>query len=86
MGIVDIDDELEQIKDTATTKEYAVSQDERNLYHVLLLKGNRYDPKTGAELASPFIQKFAAKDFKNFQTYATQLGYTEVTILFDPTK
>lgn len=86
MSIVDIDEELEQIKNNATTEEYAVSPDERHLYHVLLLKGNRYNPKTGAELAKPFIQKFAVKDFKNFQAYAAQLGYTEVTILFDPTK
>lgn len=68
-----------------TSKKYAVAANEKDLYHVKMLKGKRYDSDTGVEISKAFVQKFTAAEFKAFEPFATKLGY-KYEILSDPTK
>lgn len=79
--------EEEEKKLTAASKQisYEVAEDEKGLYHVLLRKGSKHDSDTGKPLGVAYIQKFGVKDFINFKANHILLGFTEMTILHDPT-
>lgn len=76
---------LEVVAKPQTSKKYAVAANEKDLYHVKMLKGKRYDSDTGVEISKAFVQKFTAAEFKAFEPFATKLGY-KYEILSGPTK
>lgn len=66
-------------------KEYEVPVGEEGYFHVSQWKGDRFDPRTGKEVASKTVQKYSPADFANFKKYAPSLGYT-IEILHEPVK
>lgn len=64
---------------------YAVSPEEKDLYHVRLSLKNSFDPQTGKRIVKPFVQKYNVKMWKNIYDTIIAQGYN-VEILHDPTK
>lgn len=64
---------------------YAVSSEEKDLYHVRLSLKNSFDPQTGKRIVKPFVQKYNVKMWKTIYDTIIAQGYN-VEILHDPTK
>lgn len=54
---------------------YKAPETEKDLVHIKMYVGNRFDPDTGVEVAAYRIQKYNPTDFKNFENSAIRLGY-----------
>lgn len=67
-----------------TKENYIVSETEKGFYHVVM-EVKQYDPKTGAKISVPRLQKFNAPTFKKLRDNFERQGYT-MNILYDPTE
>lgn len=56
------------------------------LVHLSIVRGQRFDPNTGKEILSPYIQKFTYTEYMNFIKKAPLLGYNIVDELYNPYK
>lgn len=57
---------------------------ERDLYHVILEKPF-HDNATGKKLSPPaYTSKFSIPDFHQFERFAKSLGFTVVTVIWNP--
>lgn len=78
------DGTMRDVELTAVNKDnYIVPDGERAFYHVIM-ENKQYDPKTGAKLSRPRLQKFKAATFKKLRPNFERQGYT-LDILYDPT-
>lgn len=74
------DVELSQV----TKENYIVPEGEQGFYHVVM-EVKQYDPKNGAKISTPRVQKFNPQTFKKLKDNFERQGYTMV-ILYDPTE
>lgn len=74
-------------KAAVTTEEvaYVPKAGTEGKIHAELTKGQRFDPQTGKELSTPFIQLFDKAEFENFKKHAKVLGYA-VKVVYEPKK
>ena len=86
--LVDVDEVVEQkgAQEAKSTSEvlYLVPEGTENLVHVELVKGHRYDSRTGKEISKPFAQMFTLSEWQLFQRNGTSLGYEVVKVLHNP--
>lgn len=84
MFLVDVSEVEEATKPKANR--YNVPASERHLFHVQLVHGRRFNPRTGKEESYPYIQKFTRSEWNLFKENCTNLGYIIIAILHEPTK
>lgn len=88
MEIMDLEDEIEAAESTVDNpkKAYVPKPGTECMYHVSMVQGKKYNPDTGKLLGKPFTQMFTKGEYKHFEKFGKHLGYTQVTVLWDPTK
>lgn len=84
---VDLD---EQIENNAKAlfeceDEYDVPKGTEGMVHLLIVRGRRFNPKTGKEESRAYTQIFSVNEFNLFKKNANLLGYSVLKVLHDPT-
>ena len=67
-------------------KKYKVAEGTENMYHLRIVKGQRFDSNSGEELSSPYIQRFTRSEAENFVANYKSLGYKILEIIYQPTE
>ena len=57
---------------------------QEHLAHLKIVKGQRFNPETGAEISKPYIQTFTRSEYRVFESAAQRLGYKIVEVLHKP--
>lgn len=63
---------------------YIPKQGTEHLVHLLLQRGRRYNPNTGKEESTPFIQMFTYAEWQLFKNGHKRLGVLIKKVLHDP--
>lgn len=84
LKVVDLEDEIEKAPEAAKQSKYEVPKGTEKMVHVKLVHGNRYDPRTGKETATPAFQIFNYGEWQLFKASMKRLGYTITEVLHDP--
>ena len=67
-------------------KKYKVAKGTENMYHLRIVKGQRFDSNSGEELSRPYIQRFTRSEAENFVANYKSLGYKILEIMYQPTE
>ena len=81
--LVDIDDTIET-KVTKVKSSYIPKSGTEDMVHVSIVYGRRFNPLTGSEESTPFIQMFTFAEWQLFKKNFRTLGYTIMAALHDP--
>ena len=65
-------------------KVYTPAKGTEKLIHVSIIRGHRFDPKTGKEKTKPYTQLFTYGEFMLFSKNHSRLGFEIVEVLHDP--
>ena len=76
--------ETETSEVTATTSAYTPAPGTEDKVHLRIVKGRRFNPMTGKEESTPYIQIFSHGEWNLFKNYLKQLGFTIMEVLHDP--
>lgn len=94
--IADIDEEIAALAEEvanaekpeevahAEESEYTPSKGTEKLVHLSIVRGRRFNPMTGKEESTPYIQMFTYGEFQLFKKNANLLGYLVLKVLHDP--
>lgn len=94
--IADIDEEIATLAEEvanaekpeevahAEESEYTPSNGTEKLVHLSIVRGRRFNPMTGKEESTPYIQMFTYGEFQLFKKNANLLGYLVLKVLHDP--
>lgn len=85
--IADIDEEIAALAGEvahAEEPEYTPSKGTEKLVHLSIVRGRRFNPMTGKEESTPYIQMFTYGEFQLFKKNANLLGYLVLKVLHDP--
>lgn len=80
--LVDIDDALQGQKKNV----YKPAAGTENLVHVKMVRGRRFNPRTGKEESRPYVQMFTFSEWLLFKINHKGLGYEIEEILYNPYK
>lgn len=80
--LVDIDDALQGQKKNV----YKPVAGTENLVHVKMVRGRRFNPRTGKEESKPYVQMFTFSEWLLFKINYKGLGYEIEEILYNPYK
>lgn len=78
--------ELLEASKKAEKDEYKVHNSERNRVHVLIRKGSKFNPETGAPMQNTVIKKFSYAEWRNVKANFKGLGIKIEKILYNPFK
>lgn len=81
LTLVDIDDVIEQ---KMLEPSYTVKPGTENMVHVRIVRGRRFNPLTGKEESSSYVQMFTYGEWQLFKNTFAGLGYTILAALHDP--
>lgn len=62
---------------------YKVPIGEEDLVHVMITRGQRFDPNTGKEIIKPYLQKFGKREWNSLKEQMYKLGY-KIELLYEP--
>lgn len=79
--LVDVDDVIEQ---KMLEPGYTVKPGTEGMVHVRIVRGRRFNPLTGKEESSPYVQIFTYGEWQLFKKTFAGLGYTILAALHDP--
>lgn len=79
--LVDVDDVIEQ---KMLGPSYTVKPGTENMVHVRIVRGRRFNPLTGKEESSSYVQMFTYGEWQLFKNTFAGLGYTILAALHDP--
>lgn len=79
--LVDVDDIIEQ---KMLEPGYTVKPGTEGMVHVRIVRGRRFNPLTGKEESSPYVQIFTYGEWQLFKNTFAGLGYTILAALHDP--
>lgn len=82
--VVDLEEQIETAEEATETKKYEAPAGTEKMVHLMIIKGNRFDAKTGKEIAHPRFQIFNYGEWQLFKQNFTRLGYTITEVLHDP--
>lgn len=87
--IADIDEEIAALTDEVPAEktnnsEYAPAKGTEKLVHLSIIRGRRFNPMTGKEESTPYVQMFTYGEFQLFKKNANLLGYSVLKVLHDP--
>lgn len=68
----------------AQKKTYVPAKGTEKLVHLSIVRGHRFDPKTGAEKTKPYVQLFTYGEALLFAKNHSRLGFDIVEVLHDP--
>lgn len=80
--LVDIDEALQGQKKNV----YKPAAGTENLVHVKMVRGRRFNPRTGKEESKPYVQMFTFSEWLLFKINHKGLGYEIEEILYNPYK
>ena len=81
--IADIDEEI-AAENVVGESEYTPAKGTEKLVHLSIIRGRRFNPITGNEESTPYIQMFTYGEFQLFKKNAKLLGYSVLKVLHDP--
>ena len=91
LSIVDLEEAIEERKNQEATekgktseKKYTPKKGTEKLLHLSLVRGRRFNPRTGKEETKPYIQFFTYGEWLVFKQNYKLLGYTILAVLHDP--
>lgn len=79
-------DEAKEILLLEEAKKYKVAKGTENMYHLRIVKGQRFDSNSGEEISSPYVQRFTRSEAENFVANYKSLGYKILAIEYQPTE
>lgn len=87
--IYDLDEEIAALAGVVTAEsagesEYTPGKGTEKLVHLSIVRGRRFNPMTGKEESTPYIQMFTYGEFLLFKKNADLLGYSVLKVLHDP--
>lgn len=84
--IADIDEEIAVLTEEAPAEksEYTPAKGTEKLVHLSIIRGRRFNPMTGKEESTPYVQMFTYGEFQLFKKNANLLGYSVLKVLHDP--
>ena len=87
--IADIDEEIAALAGVVTAEsagesEYTPAKGTEKLVHLSIIRGRRFNPITGKEESTPYVQMFTYGEFQLFKKNANLLGYSVLKVLHDP--
>lgn len=65
---------------------YKPASGTENMIHLKIIKGHRFDPRTGEEIERQFVQMFTYSEWQLLKNSYNCLGFTIVEVLHDPYK
>lgn len=89
--IFDLEEQLELMPDDEAAPEapeppaYSPAPGTEKLVHLAIVRGRRFNPRTGKEESQPYTQMFTPGEFQLFKANAHLLGYSVLKVLHDPT-
>ena len=69
---------------TAPKEAYVPAKGTEKLIHLSIVRGHRFDPKTGEEKTKPYVQLFTYGEFLLFAKNHSRLGFDIIKVLHDP--
>lgn len=88
LGLVDLEEAIEerkaQKKVETTSGEYKAAPGTEKLLHLSVVRGRRFNPRTGKEETKPYTQFFTYGEWQVFKQNYKLLGYTILAVLHDP--
>lgn len=78
-AIVDLEEQIELAPD------YTPAKGTEKCVHLKIVNGRRFNPRTGKEETTPYVQVFTPNEYNLFKQYHTLIGYQVVEVLHDPT-
>lgn len=87
MHLVDVEETIEEKPEESakpTESEYQVPKGTENMVHVQLVKGRRFNSRTGEEISKPFVQMYTFGEWQLFQKHGKSLGYEVIKVLHNP--
>lgn len=98
-SVVDVEEQIELAETTekpVETSKKAVSESKvktykpapgtENLVHLSIVRGRRFNPDSGKEESTPYVQMFTLSEYNAFMKNAELLGYTVISELYNPYK
>ena len=87
--IADLDEEIAALAGVVTAEstggpEYTPAKGTEKLVHLSIIRGRRFNPITGKEESTPYVQMFTYGEFLLFKKNANLLGYSVLKVLHDP--
>lgn len=83
MTISDLEEAAESKKASAKSS-YEVKPGTEDLVHLLIVKGRRFNSKTGKEESKPYVQLFTHSEWRVFKEHFKGLGYLILGVMHDP--
>lgn len=81
--LVDVDDIIE-VKQANKKAAYTPKPGTEKMVHLLIVRGRRFNPMTGKEESTPFMQMFTFAEWQLFKKNFKRLGFTIMKALHDP--
>lgn len=88
--LVDVDEVIEEkLAETSQKTEtkassYVPQKGTEKMVHLSIVKGRRFNPMTGKEESTPYIQLFTFPEWQLFKKHFRSLGYSVMAVLHDP--
>ena len=88
--LVDVDEVIEEkLAETSQKAEtkassYVPQKGTEKMVHLSIVKGRRFNPMTGKEESTPYIQLFTFPEWQLFKKHFRSLGYLIMAVLHDP--
>lgn len=82
--LVDVDEIIEAKQALVST--YTPKKGTEKMVHVKIIRGRRFNPMTGKEESTPYIQLFTFPEWQLFKKNFRGLGYSIMSVLHDPYK
>lgn len=75
-----------QAKSEAVNSTYVPAKGTENLVHAKIVYGTRFNPNTGKEESTPYVQTFTMSEYRVFESAAERLGFKVLEVLYKPNK
>lgn len=85
LSLVDLEEAIDERKKTEKKSgKYTPAKGTEKLLHLSVVRGRRFNPRTGKEETKPYIQFFTYGEWQVFKQNYKLLGYTILAVLHDP--
>ena len=82
--LADVEESLNSEAKDAMLNDYKPEAGTEKMVHAKIVKGRRFNSRTGAEESIPFVQLFSKGEFEVFEKNASNLGYEIIAVLYQP--
>lgn len=82
--IIDLEEQIELVQDETKITSYEPAEGTKDMVHLSIVHGRRFNPNTGMEESKPYNQLFTYGEWQLFKKNYKPLGYSILKVLFDP--